>query len=244
MLQSLKHVVVRLNTTTLTSSTRDTRKHSPEAQGATCKSLEWEVTVVSWESTFLTFRWPNRMATEFARMIILQWAEERHRFREYAGRIQVNIWTLRNQVLRLSNDTSTGHHVYVEFSGNNPITITVATSSSFTFNRRWHFHLQQIGCDSTSKGLISGISCLTQKASWNVIPAPSGCLQYWMDSSGWVSSFNYAAAASGAANSIGVQGSRQIAGLSYGACVKAAAGQCSITWSRVRLKKSFQALSR
>lgn len=56
-----------------------------------------------------------------------------------------------------------------------------------------------------------------------------------MDSSGWVSSFNYAAAASGVSNTIGVQGSRQIASLSYGACVKAASGQCSITWSRVSL---------
>lgn len=63
--------------------------------------------------------------------------------------------------------------------------------------------------------------------------APSGCLQYWMDSSGWVSSFNYASGASGVVNSIGVQGSRQIASLSYGACVRAAAGMCSITWSRV-----------
>lgn len=66
--------------------------------------------------------------------------------------------------------------------------------------------------------------------------APSGCLQYWMDSSGWVSSFNYASGASGVVNSIGVQGSRQIASTSYGACVKAAAGMCSITWSLV----SFQ----
>lgn len=56
-----------------------------------------------------------------------------------------------------------------------------------------------------------------------------------MGSSGWVSSFNYGAAASGVTNMIGVQGSRQIAGLSYGACVKAAPGQCSITWSRVSL---------
>lgn len=47
---------------------------------------------------------------------------------------------------------NTGHHVYVEFSGDNPITITVASSSAFTFNRRWNFHLQMIGCDSTSKG--------------------------------------------------------------------------------------------
>lgn len=55
-------------------------------------------------------------------------------------------------VPRICGENS-GHHVYVDFSGNNPITITVATSGSFTFNRRWHFHLQQIGCDSTSKGL-------------------------------------------------------------------------------------------
>lgn len=65
-----------------------------------------------------------------------------------------------------------------------------------------------------------------------------------MDPSGWVSSFNYAAGASGAANSIGVQGSRQIAGLNYGACIKAAAGQCSITYSRVKLMKSYQTLQR
>lgn len=55
-------------------------------------------------------------------------------------------------VPRICGENS-GQHVYVEFSGNNPITVTVATSGSFTFNRRWHFHLQQIGCDSASKGL-------------------------------------------------------------------------------------------
>ncbi|CRK86160.1 CLUMA_CG000036, isoform A [Clunio marinus] len=115
-------------------------------------------------------------------------------------------------VPRICGENS-GQHVYVDFSGDHPITITVATSSSVSFNRRWHFHLQQIGCDSPSK-------------------APSGCLQYWMDKSGYVSSFNYASAASGSTNSIGVQGSRQIASLSYGACVKAAPGTCSITWSR------------
>lgn len=52
---------------------------------------------------------------------------------------------------------------------------------------------------------------------------------------GFVSSFNYASAASGVSNSIGVQGSRQIANLAYGACVRAAAGTCSITWSIVRI---------
>lgn len=34
-------------------------------------------------------------------------------------------------------------------------------------------------------------------------------------------------------NSIGVEGTRQIAGLNYGICIRAAASQCSITYSRV-----------
>jgi hypothetical protein len=54
-------------------------------------------------------------------------------------------------VPRICGDND-GQHVYVDFSGDNPITVTVATSGSFTFNRRWHLHLQQIGCDSTSRG--------------------------------------------------------------------------------------------
>jgi hypothetical protein len=109
---------------------------------------------------------------------------------------------------------NTGQHVYVDFNGNNPVTITVATLGSVTFSRRWHLHLQMIGCDSTSR-------------------APFGCLQYWTESSATISSFNYASAGAGTSNSIGVQGSRQIASLAYGACVQPTAGTCSITWSRV-----------
>jgi hypothetical protein len=109
---------------------------------------------------------------------------------------------------------NTGQHVYVDFSGDNPVTVTVATSSAFTFNRRWHLHMQQIGCDSTSR-------------------APYGCLQYWTDSSATISSFNYDSSGSGQTNSIGVQGSRQIANLWYGACVLPQPGTCSITWSLV-----------
>lgn len=114
---------------------------------------------------------------------------------------------------------NTGSHVYVDFSGDNPMTVTVASSSSFTFNRRWHLHLQMVGCDSTAR-------------------APFGCLQYYQDTSATISSFNYMSTASGVSNSIGVQGSRQIASMAYGVCVRAAAGQCSITWALV---SSFQA---
>lgn len=109
---------------------------------------------------------------------------------------------------------NTGSHVYVDFSGDNPMTVTVASSSSFTFNRRWHLHLQMIGCDSTAR-------------------APFGCLQYYQDTSATISSFNYMSTASGVSNSIGVQGSRQIANMAYGVCVRAAPGQCSITWAVV-----------
>ena len=109
---------------------------------------------------------------------------------------------------------NSGQHVYVDFAGDNPVTVTVATSGAFAFNRRWHLHMQQIGCDSTSR-------------------APFGCLQYWTDPTNTVSSFNYDSSGSGQTNSIGVQGSRQIASMAYGACVLAQPGTCSITWALV-----------
>lgn len=81
--------------------------------------------------------------------------------------------------------------------------------------------MQQIGCDSESR-------------------APFGCLQYWMDPSGTISSFNYAGSGSGQTNSIGVQGSRQLSNLAYGACIRTFPGQCSITWSLVSNFFSFE----
>jgi hypothetical protein len=109
---------------------------------------------------------------------------------------------------------NTGQHVYVDFNGNNPVTITVATLGSVTFSRRWHLHLQMIGCDSTSR-------------------APFGCLQYWTADTATISSFNYASTGAGTSNTIGVQGTRQLSGLAYGACVRPNAGTCTITWARV-----------
>lgn len=60
--------------------------------------------------------------------------------------------------------------------------------------------------------------------------APSGCLQYHYGSSGIIRSFNYSPSPNARANSIGVDGTRQIAGLSYGICIQAASS-CSITYS-------------
>lgn len=59
--------------------------------------------------------------------------------------------------------------------------------------------------------------------------APSGCLQYYFASSGIIRSFNYSPSPNSLSNSIGVDGSRQIANLNYGICIKATAS-CSITY--------------
>lgn len=61
--------------------------------------------------------------------------------------------------------------------------------------------------------------------------APSGCLQYHIDSTGTVKSLNYGVGSNNNLNSIGVEGSRQIANSRYGICVRAAATSCSITWT-------------
>ena len=90
------------------------------------------------------------------------------------------------------------------------------TTAGFVFNRRWHFRMSQIDCNSEFR-------------------APSGCLQYFLDSTGFVKSFNYANGANPSTNTQGVEGTRQIQSMRYGACVRMAAGQCSITWTLVSL---------
>ncbi|XP_055303711.1 uncharacterized protein LOC129569165 [Sitodiplosis mosellana] len=106
---------------------------------------------------------------------------------------------------------NSGQHVVVDFDGTNSISITIAATSSFTFGRHWFIRATQINCDSAMR-------------------APSGCLQYHYGSTGIVRSFNYSPSPNPMLNSIGVEGSRQIAGLSYGICIRAISS-CSITYS-------------
>lgn len=63
--------------------------------------------------------------------------------------------------------------------------------------------------------------------------APSGCLQYYLDSTGTINSLNYGVGSNNNLNSIGVEGSRQLANIRYAICVRAAAASCSITWSQI-----------
>lgn len=62
------------------------------------------------------------------------------------------------------------------------------------------------------------------------ISAPSGCLQYHLTPNGVIRSFNYSPSPNGQLNSIGVEGTRQLASLSYGICIQAISS-CSITYT-------------
>lgn len=63
--------------------------------------------------------------------------------------------------------------------------------------------------------------------------APSGCLQYHLNQNGVVRSFNYGSSANSVANTVGLEGTRQLANMQYGICVRKWASQCSITWAPI-----------
>lgn len=118
-----------------------------------------------------------------------------------------------SRVPRICGENS-GQHVYVDYNGEAPISINVDTTGSYSFNRQFQFQVTQIPCGSDKK-------------------APSGCLQYNLESEGTVQSFNYVSSGNSLPNSIGVQGTRQLSSLQYGICIKMAPSQCSITWEQV-----------
>lgn len=118
-----------------------------------------------------------------------------------------------SKVPQLCGENS-GQHVYVNFDGVTPITISVAMSSSYSFNRQWQFQISQLACASTTL-------------------APSGCLQYYFEHSGKVQSFNYASTPNPSTNRNGFPGTRQIANHQYGICIRMAANMCSISWKQI-----------
>ncbi|XP_058456837.1 cubilin-like [Malaya genurostris] len=106
---------------------------------------------------------------------------------------------------------NSGQHVYVSISGGS-ISIVVSMTSSTSFNRVWNIQISMISCTSQYQ-------------------APTGCLQYYMASSGEVASLNYGSGANPALNALGLIGTRQLAYSNYAICIQPAAGQCSITYS-------------
>uniref|UniRef100_A0A182QZP1 CUB domain-containing protein n=1 Tax=Anopheles farauti TaxID=69004 RepID=A0A182QZP1_9DIPT len=107
---------------------------------------------------------------------------------------------------------NTGQHLYVNFVGSGPISLRIATNGDVSFNRLWNIELSQIACASAER-------------------APAGCLQYYTDASGEISSLNYGLGENPALNTVSARGSRQLANTNYGICIRPAAGRCSITYS-------------
>ncbi|XP_053624375.1 uncharacterized protein LOC128683128 [Plodia interpunctella] len=114
----------------------------------------------------------------------------------------------------------TGQTIFVDFNGNTAITITVSATLATTFSRRWNLKLIQLGCD------CPGI-------------APNGCLQYYTGITGTISSFNYGVAANTALSASLVTGTRQIANLNYGICIRMEAGYCAIQYAQTNDVFSF-----
>lgn len=102
--------------------------------------------------------------------------------------------------------TNSGQHMYVDVDPNSTgaLKVTVDRSTSTT-SRKWNIKVKQIPCTSTDR-------------------APSGCLQYYTDTSGNVQSFNF--------QSTITEGTPQIANQNYGACINMATGYCGVIWER------------
>ncbi|XP_012527153.1 uncharacterized protein LOC105831515 isoform X2 [Monomorium pharaonis] len=105
----------------------------------------------------------------------------------------------------------TNQHVYVDFNGATPITISIDTNADYAFDRRWNIRILQIACDSVDR-------------------APNGCLQYYKTVSGTVMSFNFGTTENARAPQIGT---RQMVNHRYGVCIRMALGYCSIEWSQI-----------
>uniref|UniRef100_A0A182I6N7 CUB domain-containing protein n=1 Tax=Anopheles arabiensis TaxID=7173 RepID=A0A182I6N7_ANOAR len=107
---------------------------------------------------------------------------------------------------------NTGQHLYLNFAGSSPISLRIATNGDVSFNRLWNIELSQIACASAER-------------------APNGCLQYYTDETGEISSLNYGLGENPALNTIGARGSRQLANTNYGICIRPAAAKCSVSYS-------------
>ncbi|XP_072931070.1 uncharacterized protein [Epargyreus clarus] len=118
-----------------------------------------------------------------------------------------------NTIVPVLCGDNTGQTIFVDFNGNTAITISITATLATTFSRRWNIKLTQLGCD------CPGI-------------APNGCLQYYTGITGTITSFNYGTAANAALSASLVTGTRQIANLNYGICIRMEAGYCAIQYSQ------------
>lgn len=60
---------------------------------------------------------------------------------------------------------NSGQHVVVDFDGTNAISITIATTSSFTFGRHWFIRATQLNCNSMNRGQFQTSRTFSRKKS-------------------------------------------------------------------------------
>ncbi|KAK4320531.1 hypothetical protein Pmani_007689 [Petrolisthes manimaculis] len=101
---------------------------------------------------------------------------------------------------------NTGQHIYYDLDPNGGVVkVTVDRAISASLTRSWTIKVSQITCDSKFR-------------------APVGCLQYFTDTTNTVNSFNFAN------TDVFINGTRQLANMDYGVCIKRADNYCGISW--------------
>ncbi|XP_067132852.1 uncharacterized protein [Centruroides vittatus] len=108
----------------------------------------------------------------------------------------------RNDLVPSFCGSNSGQHAYIEvYSSSGPLTLTVVTSEHAGIDRKWKIKITTIRCESPWK-------------------APNLCLQYYLGSSGSLTSFNYGLGEDGR--------SGYPAGLNYAICIRKEEGMCSL----------------
>ncbi|XP_063597976.1 uncharacterized protein LOC134774584 isoform X1 [Penaeus indicus] len=106
--------------------------------------------------------------------------------------------------------SNSGQHMYIDVDPTcGALKVTVDRSPAPLASRWWNIKVTQIPCDSEAR-------------------APTGCLQYYTETSGYVKSFNF-----DSYNSFNYSENSQIAQQNYGVCIKAGEGYCGIMWERM-----------
>ncbi|XP_076312958.1 uncharacterized protein LOC143226194 [Tachypleus tridentatus] len=98
---------------------------------------------------------------------------------------------------------NSGQHIYIDFTENNELPLSFVTAR-VSVERIWNVQVIFIGCDSTER-------------------APGGCLQYYKQTKGYVSSFNFESTLQNIP--------RHLSNQNYAICVQPNPGFCHIRWT-------------
>lgn len=105
-----------------------------------------------------------------------------------------------------------------------------------------HRMLQEVVWRVVQDGLYKIVINLKRKClpNFSIIyfTAPNGCLQYYTGITDTINSFNYGTGANTLLSASLVTGTRQIANLNYGICIRMEAGYCAIQYAQVSYNRT------